>query len=302
MIVLPALSPRSDRWGSGHTGTIAGRCFGFRCRAQGDLRQLLSLAVSPAHSHQQPQPRVLLVRRVRWLRREARITVTTKSRNNVRKRGDSWTYYLYVTEGDGTRRQISKGGFRTRREAEAARVEAVNARNEGTFVRPKRVTVREYLLDEWLPSVRPPTIEESTYRSYERYINLHVVTYIGAIQLQALTAQDLNALYRKLLESGRRNPTPPLRQHDPAVVDLVARLRAKGLTWQQVADAVAVAVPDLPPLHPRQRPSCCRSHHPSHHNNEVMHDNRTRSRRDVTGRTPPFRLEGHRPPRQRRVS
>ena len=36
------------------------------------------------------------------------------SRNNVRKRGSTWTYYLYVTEGDGTRRQVSKGGFTTR--------------------------------------------------------------------------------------------------------------------------------------------------------------------------------------------
>ena len=42
------------------------------------------------------------------------------SRNNVRKRGSTWTYYLYVTDGAGERRQQSKGGFATRKEAEAA--------------------------------------------------------------------------------------------------------------------------------------------------------------------------------------
>ena len=49
----------------------------------------------------------------------------TTGRNNIRKRGSTWTYYLYVTEGDGTRRQVSKGGFATRKEAETARAEAV---------------------------------------------------------------------------------------------------------------------------------------------------------------------------------
>ena len=37
----------------------------------------------------------------------------TASRNNVRKRGTTWTYYAYVTDGTGKRRQISKGGFAT---------------------------------------------------------------------------------------------------------------------------------------------------------------------------------------------
>jgi len=65
-------------------------------------------------------------------------------RNNVRKRGNSWTYYLYVTDGTGARRQVSKGGFRTRKEAEAARIKALSTLQNGTWVRPERVTVREF--------------------------------------------------------------------------------------------------------------------------------------------------------------
>ena len=45
-----------------------------------------------------------------------------KRSSNLHKRGNTWTYYLYVTEGDGSRRQISKGGFATRRDAEALSV------------------------------------------------------------------------------------------------------------------------------------------------------------------------------------
>ena len=75
------------------------------------------------------------------------------SRGNVAKRGATWTYYVYVTGGDGRRRQVSKGGFRTRKDAEAARVEALNAMRSGTWVRPERITVREFL-EDWSQALR----------------------------------------------------------------------------------------------------------------------------------------------------
>jgi integrase len=167
----------------------------------------------------------------------------TTGRNNLRKRGSTWTYYLYVTEGDGTRRQVSKGGFATRKQAETARAEALTAMSTGSWVRPDRLTVVEFLSDEWLPTQRPPTLEESTYASYSRNTRLHVAPYIGGIRLQELTPMDLNSLYRKLLESGRRPSGIPARQHDPAVLDLIDRLKGEGNTWQQVADAVGEAFP-----------------------------------------------------------
>ncbi|MDP9418887.1 MAG: site-specific integrase [Actinomycetota bacterium] len=166
------------------------------------------------------------------------------SRSNIRKRGTTWTYYVYVTAGDGHRRQASKGGFRTRKEAEAARIAALAALQNGTWVRAERVTVREYLEDEWLPTQAPPTLEESTYRSYRRYVRLHVVPYIGGLPLQQLTPLDLTAMYRSLLESGRRPPTPPKRVHTTEVGALIDRLRADGLSWDATAGEVASAFPD----------------------------------------------------------
>lgn len=166
------------------------------------------------------------------------------SRGNVRKRGSTWTYYVYVVAGDGRRRQVSKGGFQTRKEAEAARIAALGSLQKGTWVRPERVTVREFLEEEWLPTQAPPTLEESTYRSYKRNVRLHVVPHIGGIALQQLTPLDLTAMYRTLLESGRRPPTPPTRVHSPEVGELVDELRSSGLSWQAVAHEVAAAFPD----------------------------------------------------------
>ncbi|WP_395159248.1 Arm DNA-binding domain-containing protein, partial [Ilumatobacter sp.] len=94
------------------------------------------------------------------------------SKPNVKKRGSTYTYYLYVTDADGRRRQHSKGGFHTQREAEDARIAAMNAKATGTYVKAERVSVREFLVDEWLPSRLPPALEASTWHSYEQKIRL----------------------------------------------------------------------------------------------------------------------------------
>ena len=126
------------------------------------------------------------------------------SRPKVKRRGSTYTYYVYVTDADGRRRQHSRGGFRTQRAAEDARIEALSALANAAYVKPERTSVGAFLTDEWLPSRRPPVLEESTWRSYERYIRLHVLPPIGDIHLQRLSPVDLNRLYRHLLEAGRR--------------------------------------------------------------------------------------------------
>jgi integrase len=156
------------------------------------------------------------------------------SKPNVKKRGSTYTYYVYVLGPDGRRRQHSKGGFKTQREAEEARVAALHALSTGSYVKAERITVAQYLIDEWLPSRRPPVLEASTWHSYDRYLHLHVVPFIGAVPLQQLSPVDLNRLYRHLLESGRRKTgTPSTRA--PVVRERAGELRASGLTHEQIA-------------------------------------------------------------------
>ena len=128
------------------------------------------------------------------------------SKPNVKRRGDTYTYYLYVTDHLGQRKQHSKGGYRTQREAEDARVAALAALQTGSYVKAEKQTVAEFLVKEWLPSRKPPVLEASTWVSYDRYIRLHVLPWIGVVPLQQLSPVDLNTLYRRLLESDRKQP------------------------------------------------------------------------------------------------
>jgi integrase len=127
-------------------------------------------------------------------------------RGSVRKRGSTWTWYLFELDPvTGKRRQRSKGGFRTKRECQDALNEALARLREGTFVPPSQRTLGSFLLDEWLPAIRPPSVRPSTWLSYCMNAETHIVPALGHLPLQRLTPAQLTAFYRSLLDHGRRN-------------------------------------------------------------------------------------------------
>jgi Arm DNA-binding domain/Phage integrase, N-terminal SAM-like domain len=106
-------------------------------------------------------------------------------RGCVRKRGSTWTYYLFVRDPlTGGRRQRSKGGFRTKRECQAALTEALAAVRTGAFVEPSRRTVGSFLAEEWLPAVQRSNLRPSTWANYRIHIEAHVLPELGGVELQ----------------------------------------------------------------------------------------------------------------------
>jgi integrase len=128
-------------------------------------------------------------------------------RGSVRKRGSTYSYWLDIGPDPltGKRRQRTKGGFRTKRECQAALNEAISALRSGTLVQPSRRTVASFLVEEWLPAVRMAGLRDSTWASYRMNVEKHLVPGLGAIELQRLSSAQLNAFYRELLTKGRRN-------------------------------------------------------------------------------------------------
>jgi integrase len=127
-------------------------------------------------------------------------------RGSIRKRGSTWTYYLFIRDPlTGGRRQRSKGGFRTKRECQAALTEALAAIRTGAFVEPSRRTVGSFLAEEWLPAVRRTNLRPSTWANYRIHIEAHVLPDLGGIELQQLSPIQLNALYQQLLTVGGRD-------------------------------------------------------------------------------------------------
>jgi integrase len=126
-------------------------------------------------------------------------------RGGTRKRGSTWTWYINVVDpATDRRRQLTKGGFRTKRQAQAALNEAMAALRTDTFVEPSRLTLGAFLTDLWLPTVRA-AIRPNTWATYRIYAEAHVLPALGNVPLQALTAGHLNRLYIDLARHGRRD-------------------------------------------------------------------------------------------------
>jgi integrase/predicted RNA-binding Zn-ribbon protein involved in translation (DUF1610 family) len=106
-----------------------------------------------------------------------------------------------LTEADERRRQ-TKGGFTTRKACQAAMSKALVAVAQASFVPASRLTLREFLLDEWLPTVQG-TLRPTTYERYRGLCEVDIIPRLGSVQLQKLSASQMNSLYAYLLKEGR---------------------------------------------------------------------------------------------------
>jgi integrase len=93
-------------------------------------------------------------------------------------------------------------GFRTKREAQAALNAAISALRGDADVEPSKLTVKQYLLSEWLPALES-TLRPATIASYRGAVENYVVPALGSIPLQKLSATQIEALYAALLREPR---------------------------------------------------------------------------------------------------
>lgn len=117
----------------------------------------------------------------------------------------TWSFVVDVRAANGKRQQLRRRGFATKKAANAALAAVVADQARGVFVRPPRVTLAGFLLDEWLPAKRS-ALRASTANSYDRIIELYIEPAIGAVPLSDIDGSMLNALYADLLAAGRGRP------------------------------------------------------------------------------------------------
>jgi hypothetical protein len=86
----------------------------------------------------------------------------------------TWYVVVEMNRGpDGRRRQKWHGGFRTRKEAEAAKAKLVNDVHAGVYLEPTKTTLEEWVESSWLSTMRTQ-VKPSTWDSYMRNLRLHV--------------------------------------------------------------------------------------------------------------------------------
>jgi integrase len=105
----------------------------------------------------------------------------------------------------------------------------------GTLGDPQRLTVATYLT-RWLKDSARPAVRESTYRSYEGIIRLHVAPRIGGGALSKLTPAHVQGLLTSLEDADK---SARLRQ---LVFAVLHRALGQALRWGMVPRNVCDAV------------------------------------------------------------
>ena len=145
-------------------------------------------------------------------------------RGYVARKGDR--FYAVIYEGidpiTGRERRRWHPAGTDRAAAEEIATELAERRRRDGGRERSSLTLAVYLTQRWLPS-KQLALRASTFDSYRRVIDLHVVPHIGRVPLRHLRADHFERLYAELLDGGRANSTGGL--HNKTVVEIHMILR-----------------------------------------------------------------------------
>lgn len=116
---------------------------------------------------------------------------------------DSGAYSLVVELGrnaEGKRRQKSKGGFRTRKEAQEALNAMLTELQTGTYIEPRKVLLADYLR-EWFETAAP-NLAGKTAERYRIVLERHLIPELGGLRLAELRPLHIQKLYTAWLRPG----------------------------------------------------------------------------------------------------
>jgi integrase len=119
----------------------------------------------------------------------------------VYKRGNTWSVVHDEPSPDGKRRQRTKGGFATKRDAQRYLTDALARIDGGAYTRPSKLTLGAYLATEWLPAVES-TLRPLSLTRYRAVVRLYITPHVGAARLQTLSGGQINGLYADLERAG----------------------------------------------------------------------------------------------------
>ena len=119
------------------------------------------------------------------------------SQINVRKRGQKWQYQFEAAKIGGKRKQITKSGFNTKKEAIEAGVKALaEYNNSGLSFKPSEISMSDYL-DYWLENYVELNLRTNTIASYKGIVNNYLKPSLGIYKLKSLTPSILQNYINK---------------------------------------------------------------------------------------------------------
>lgn len=113
---------------------------------------------------------------------------------NVRKRGKVYQYQFEVGRVNGKRKSITKSGFRTKNEAQAAGKKAQDEYNNGGICNDVNMSYADYL-DIWIEEYCKDNLKHRTIEEYSVIANRYLKPDLGHLRLNKITSFQLNQYF-----------------------------------------------------------------------------------------------------------
>ena len=175
-------------------------------------------------------------------------------RGSIIKRKGCSTYTIVLNlgkdpvTGHPKRQWVSVKG--NKREAERRLAELTHQLNTGSYVKPRKMTVEDYM-EQWLADYCLPNLQPRTTEGYEFIVRKYIVPSIGNIELTALRPEHLQHFYTEKLLSGGKDGTGlsprSVRYCHTTLHKALKSAMRLGILSRNPADAV-----DPPRLKPRE--------------------------------------------------
>lgn len=121
---------------------------------------------------------------------------------NTRKRGQKWQYQFEAATIDGKRKQITKSGFKTKKEALDAGTKALAEYNNcGFSFVPSEISFNDYL-DFWIKEYAKVNLKTTTVDNYEKKIRLYIKPKLGIYKLKSLSPAILQTFINEKFNEG----------------------------------------------------------------------------------------------------
>lgn len=118
-------------------------------------------------------------------------------RNGITKRGKN-SYSIAISLGKdtdtGKYKYLWESIKGTRKDAEKRRAELLHQLDNGTFIRPSKTTLAEYL-ERWLAEYAKPKLSPRGFERYQGIITKYLIPDFGSITLTQLRPEHLQKHY-----------------------------------------------------------------------------------------------------------
>lgn len=125
-----------------------------------------------------------------------------KKPTGVRKRGNTWQYYFDKASIDGKRQTVYRSGFKTQKEAEAARAEAIAKYNNGGFVPlDTNISLADFV-KIFINDLKENRSSLNTIANTESSIDTYLLRLLGGYRVTDINQAVINQFINHLTDQG----------------------------------------------------------------------------------------------------